>query len=181
MERGKFFLPAYCWLSSRRNISKNGHLIVEGHHIWNLAAICSFTPSVQPFPKQAGEGADNKNTKFIGDIKAIRLIRHDDSKSMQTVVSCQLILHVHLHTALSCGCSICLFQSLNSDTFFNISNMIGKLCSSITTLLCILYGPKHLYNSVWLKGFIIPSALVVGNAPLWQWTLVLKGLRTALP
>lgn len=127
-------------------------------------------------------------TQFIGDIKAIRLIRHDDGKSMQIIPSCQLVLQcVHPQLmALSDGCTICLFQPLNSHTFLNLFNMIENSfttpqCNSLTTLLCIPCGPKHLCISIWLKCFIIPSTLVLGNAPLCQWTLVLEVLRTALP
>lgn len=45
--------------------------------MWNPAAVCSSIHAVQLVPKWAGEGVNGKHTEFMGDIKAIRSIRHD--------------------------------------------------------------------------------------------------------
>ena len=135
----------------------------------------------------------------MGDIKAIRSIRHDYAlvnlcwRSAVAVLSFVCLetasrkiffcnfsgtetnLYLHRSWPSWMGATFAFFQSLNSHSCHNLSKMIENslittLHSSLITLICIPCGPKNLCISIWLKCSIIPSSFVVGNASLCQWT-----------
>lgn len=163
------------------------------------AATCSSTHGVQPFPIWAAEGVNNKNTKFMGDIKAIGSTRHDyamvnlywlfpfatlsfmclETASRKIFFynfpDTKANFYLHRSWPSQMGTMFAFSQSLNSSSCHNLSNMIESslttpLHSSLITLLCISCGPKNLCISIWLKCSINPSSFVVGNALLCQWT-----------
>lgn len=167
--------------------------------MWNPAAVCSSTHAVQPFPKWAGERVNGKHTEFMGDIKAIRSIRHDYA----LVNLCWLFpvaifsfmcwkqlpgrfffynfpgneanSYLHWSQPSWLGAMFAFFQSLHSHSCHNLSNttkssLTSPPHSSFISLLYTPCDPENLCISIWLECSIIPSFFVVGNASLCQWT-----------
>lgn len=82
-------------------------------------------------------------------------------------------LYPYRSWCLRIGEMFAFFHARNSHSCHNLFNMTKSSLtttphSSLTTLICILRGPKGWCISLWLKCSITPS--VVDNTTLCQWT-----------